>query len=196
MVDSPIPNDAEDPIRRGARFRAARLARGIGQAELGRRVGATQSLIGQIECGRILRSKYETLIMFELGIPLDPETERWILASRRSGAGGAAQGAQDPAPQDAAEQDSAAPPANAHAAAALVPIRPSPADASAAALRRRLATDYQFFAAERLRIRSKGGAIEALVFNRAQRHIHAELEAQRAATGKVRALILKGRQQG
>ena len=114
MVDSPIPNDAEDPIRRGARFRAARLARGIGQAELGRRVGATQSLIGQIECGRILRSKYETLIMFELGIPLDPETERWILASRQNGAGagagGAAQGAQDPAPQDAAEQD--APPAH------------------------------------------------------------------------------------
>ena len=34
------------------------------------------------------------------------------------------------------------------------------------------------------------------MFNRAQRHIHAELEAQRAATGKVRALILKGRQQG
>ena len=111
-------------------------ARGIGQAELGRRVGATQSLIGQIECGRILRSKYETLIMFELGIPLDPETERWILASRQSGAGagaGAAQGAQDPAPGDAAEQDAAAQPANAHAPAAPVPIRPSPADASAAA---------------------------------------------------------------
>ena len=198
MVVSPIPNDTEDPIRRGARFRAARLARGIGQAELGRRVGATQSLIGQIECGRILRSKYETLIMFELGIPLDPETERWILASRQSGAGAVAgaQGAQDPAPGDAAEQDAAAQPANAHAPAAPVPIRPSPADASAAALRRRLATDYQFFAAERLRIRSKGGAIEPLVFNRAQRHIHAELEAQRAATGKVRALILKGRQQG
>ena len=196
MVDSPIPNDAEDPIRRGARFRAARLARGIGQAELGRRVGATQSLIGQIECGRILRSKYETLVMFELGIPLDPETERWILASRRGGAGGAAQGAQDPAPQDAAEQDAAAQPADAHAATAPAAIRPSAADASAAALRRRLATDYQFFAAERLRIRSKGGAIEPLVFNRAQRHIHAELEAQRAATGKVRALILKGRQQG
>ena len=125
MVVSPIPNDAEDSIRRGARFRAARLARGIGQAELGRRVGATQSLIGQIECGRILRSKYETLIMFELGIPLDPETERWILASRQSGAGAGAggaasaapppdgaQGAQDPALQDAqnaAEQDSAQP---------------------------------------------------------------------------------------
>ena len=51
--------------------------------------------------------------MFELGIPLDPETERWILASRQIGVGvGAAgapppdgaqgaQGARDPAPQDA-----------------------------------------------------------------------------------------------
>ena len=35
-----------------------------------------------------------------------------------------------------------------------------------------------------------------LVFNRAQRHIHEQLEAQKAKTGKVRALILKGRQQG
>jgi len=32
--------------------------------------------------------------------------------------------------------------------------------------------------------------------NRAQRHIHERLEAQRQDTGKVRALILKGRQQG
>jgi hypothetical protein len=34
------------------------------------------------------------------------------------------------------------------------------------------------------------------VFNRAQRYIHGEIEAQRKARGKVRALILKGRQQG
>jgi hypothetical protein len=32
--------------------------------------------------------------------------------------------------------------------------------------------------------------IRPLVFNRAQQHIHAQLEAQRAAIGKVRALIL------
>jgi len=34
------------------------------------------------------------------------------------------------------------------------------------------------------------------MFNRAQLHIHAALEAQREKTGRVRALILKGRQQG
>ena len=32
--------------------------------------------------------------------------------------------------------------------------------------------------------------------NRAQRHVHALLEEQRAKTGRVRAIILKGRQQG
>jgi transcriptional regulator with XRE-family HTH domain len=61
---------------------------------------------------------------------------------------------------------------------------------------RRLDADYASFAAEMLRIRTKSGAIERLVFNRAQRHIHAALEAQRADLGRVRALILKGRQQG
>jgi len=45
-------------------------------------------------------------------------------------------------------------------------------------------------------IRTKSGAILPLVLNRAQRHIDSQLERQRGATGKVRALILKGRQQG
>jgi hypothetical protein len=45
-------------------------------------------------------------------------------------------------------------------------------------------------------IRTKSGAIRPLALNRAQRHIDTELERQRRATGKVRALILKGRQQG
>jgi len=58
------------------------------------------------------------------------------------------------------------------------------------------ARDLATYAAERLMIRTKGGEIRPLVFNRAQRHIHAALERQQAATGKVRALILKGRQQG
>src|SRR5215470_348393 len=56
--------------------------------------------------------------------------------------------------------------------------------------------DYLVFAAERLRIRTKSGAIAPFVFNRAQRFIHEKLEAQNADTGRVRALILKGRQQG
>src|SRR5689334_636236 len=60
----------------------------------------------------------------------------------------------------------------------------------------RLDSDLEFFALEHLRIRTKEGAILPLVFNRAQRFIHEQLEAQKAARGKVRALILKGRQQG
>ncbi len=60
----------------------------------------------------------------------------------------------------------------------------------------RLDADLEFFATEHLRIRTKSGAIEPLAFNRAQRFVHDRLEAQRAATGRVRALILKGRQQG
>src|SRR5262245_6819068 len=60
----------------------------------------------------------------------------------------------------------------------------------------RMRTDLAAYAAECLMIRTKSGEVRSLAFNRAQRHIHAQLEAQRAETGKVRALILKGRQQG
>jgi len=38
--------------------------------------------------------------------------------------------------------------------------------------------------------------LQPLVLNAVQRHIHARLEAQRAACGMVRALILKARQPG
>src|SRR5260370_10372713 len=62
--------------------------------------------------------------------------------------------------------------------------------------RQRLDADYPRFAGEILRIRTKGGAIKPLLFNRAQRHVHAALEAQREHLGRVRALILKGRHQG
>lgn len=63
-------------------------------------------------------------------------------------------------------------------------------------IKRQAQTDYELFAREFLRIRTKSGAIVPLVFNRAQRHIHERLEEQKAKTGKVRAMILKGRQQG
>lgn len=42
----------------------------------------------------------------------------------------------------------------------------------------------------------KQGQRLPLVFNRAQRHIHRRIEEQRQKLGKVRAIILKGRQQG
>src|SRR3954470_3656997 len=60
----------------------------------------------------------------------------------------------------------------------------------------RLRSDLPFYAEHCLEIRTKSGAIEPFVFNRAQRHIHERLEEQKARIGRVRALILKGRQQG
>jgi hypothetical protein len=52
------------------------------------------------------------------------------------------------------------------------------------------------FARNFLIIHDKSGAERNFEMNRAQLYIHERLEAQRQATGKVRALILKGRQQG
>lgn len=56
--------------------------------------------------------------------------------------------------------------------------------------------DFLHYAPRVLKIRSKDGAIVPLKLNTAQLYVHAQLQAQLAATGKVRALILKGRQQG
>lgn len=64
------------------------------------------------------------------------------------------------------------------------------------AIRKRLRDDLEYYAEKCLRIRTKSGEIVPLKFNRAQKYIHGQLEAQRAKTGRVRALILKGRQQG
>lgn len=45
-------------------------------------------------------------------------------------------------------------------------------------------------------VQDKKGQKVLLRFNRAQKYIHAKIEEQRRRTGKVRAIILKGRQQG
>ena len=60
----------------------------------------------------------------------------------------------------------------------------------------KLKTDRQAYARACLTIRDKNKAARPLIFNRAQQYIDEKLDAQKAATGKVRALILKGRQQG
>jgi hypothetical protein len=60
----------------------------------------------------------------------------------------------------------------------------------------RLVGDFAYYAPRILRIRTKSGSIIPFSFNKAQRFIHSELEDQRKACGRVRALILKGRQQG
>ena len=60
----------------------------------------------------------------------------------------------------------------------------------------RLRTDFPFFARKCLSIRNAAGEIVPLNLNKAQLYLHERLEAQRQRTGKVRALIVKGRQLG
>jgi hypothetical protein len=60
----------------------------------------------------------------------------------------------------------------------------------------RLLTDLPYYAENNLRIKPKVGAFIPFAFNKAQIYLHNKLEEQKKKTGKVRALILKGRQQG
>ncbi len=64
------------------------------------------------------------------------------------------------------------------------------------ATRKRLRDDLEFYSKNCMLIRSKSGSVQPLRFNKAQQYIHKRLEDQKRRTGKVRALILKGRQQG
>jgi hypothetical protein len=59
-----------------------------------------------------------------------------------------------------------------------------------------LRDDLPLYAAEALRIKAKTKEIVPLIFNRAQLFLHQRLEAQRQKTGRVRAIIGKGRQTG
>jgi hypothetical protein len=61
---------------------------------------------------------------------------------------------------------------------------------------KRFKSDFVHYAAECLKIRTKAGTIVPLALNEAQTYLHGRLEAQRQRTGKVRALVLKARQQG
>ena len=190
-----------DPIHRGRCLRLVRHIRGWCQTELGARSGTGRRAVYELECGKVKRSRFEARIMEALGIPLDALAAQWVACARKAMAAEAALAASarlvppdvETAPPDAA----AAPPLLALPAPAPLAPPPPPAPApDESAILARLDADYELFAAERLVIRAKSGALAPLVFNRAQRHIHGELEAQKAATGKVRALILKGRQQG
>ncbi len=69
------------------------------------------------------------------------------------------------------------------------------------AIRARLKSDFAYYAARCLKILTKPDAhgkvgIVPFKLNAAQRHIHEQIEAQRDRLGYVRAIILKGRQQG
>lgn len=64
------------------------------------------------------------------------------------------------------------------------------------ALRQRLRDDFAHYAEKCLRLRSKQGWVLPFVLNEAQAYLHSVLEEQRRQEGRVRAVILKGRQQG
>jgi hypothetical protein len=79
------------------------------------------------------------------------------------------------------------------AVAAIDPAREK-AELDAVSLKYR--DDFLYYAARCLKIKTKSGAVALLGLNTAQTWIHHKIEQQRARTGKVRANILKGRQQG
>lgn len=60
----------------------------------------------------------------------------------------------------------------------------------------RLRTDFPLYAENCLKIKSKAGTIVPLQLNKAQQFLHEKLTEQRNRTGRIRALLLKGRQQG
>lgn len=56
--------------------------------------------------------------------------------------------------------------------------------------------NFETYATTCLKIADKGGRIIDFMMNRGQRYLHARIEDQIKRTGKVRMLVLKGRQQG
>lgn len=61
---------------------------------------------------------------------------------------------------------------------------------------KRLDDDFSFYSKFYLKIRTKAGTIEPLIFNYSQTKLHERIEIQKRQTGRVRMLILKARQQG
>ena len=62
--------------------------------------------------------------------------------------------------------------------------------------RQRLKDDFPFYARNCLKIRTKTEGKLPFDLNTAQKYVHKCIEDQKAKTGKIRALVLKGRQQG
>ena len=62
--------------------------------------------------------------------------------------------------------------------------------------RLQLKNDFRFYSRNCLKIRTKDKGLQPFVLNEAQEYIHNKLEQQIKDTGKVRAILLKGRQQG
>lgn len=62
--------------------------------------------------------------------------------------------------------------------------------------RKRLAADFHYYALNCLKIRPKNGGILPFTCNAEQNDLHNRLQVQLATNRKVRAIVLKGRQQG
>ena len=69
-------------------------------------------------------------------------------------------------------------------------------DKSLVAVRKKLHTDFPFYAKSALKIRTKEGKVAPLKLNPAQQILQDAVDKQLAAEGKVRIIILKARQQG
>jgi hypothetical protein len=61
---------------------------------------------------------------------------------------------------------------------------------------KKLSQEYPYYSRTCLKIITKEGAIVPFVLNKAQTYLHLKIEAQKSRTGRVRIVILKGRQQG
>jgi len=59
-----------------------------------------------------------------------------------------------------------------------------------------LKADFPLYSSRCLKVLTKKGTIQSFTLNRAQLYVHEKVEEQLAKTGKVRVLVLKGRQQG
>jgi len=57
-------------------------------------------------------------------------------------------------------------------------------------------TNFRFYAPRCLKVKPKSGHVVPFVMNQAQLYLHDQIEHQLATTGKVRVIVLKGRQQG
>lgn len=64
------------------------------------------------------------------------------------------------------------------------------------AIRKRLRDDYAFYASKCVKIRTKKAEIKTLTLNTVQQKLDEQVAKQYAATGQVRVIILKARQQG
>ena len=62
--------------------------------------------------------------------------------------------------------------------------------------RERLLTEFTFYASKCLKIRTKSAKVIPFQLNKAQLYLDSRIEDQRQRTGKVRIVVLKGRQQG